>query len=74
MRLFIDVIRLIQEFWVGNEELVNMYDTRLGDAGYINFKLARTNNRGDGELLVSYYHQAISSLCFLMIAVSVSLC
>ncbi|KAL8210918.1 hypothetical protein R6Q57_005355 [Mikania cordata] len=40
----------LQEFWVGNEELVNMYDTRLGDAGYINFKLARTNNRGDGLL------------------------
>ncbi|KAI3748980.1 hypothetical protein L6452_12462 [Arctium lappa] len=40
----------LQEFWVGNDELVNMYDTRLGDAGYINFKLARTNNRGDGLL------------------------
>ncbi|KAJ0551848.1 putative EF-hand domain, endonuclease/exonuclease/phosphatase, EF-hand domain pair [Helianthus annuus] len=40
----------LQEYWVGNEELVNMYDTRLGDAGYINFKLARTNNRGDGLL------------------------
>ncbi|XP_076941879.1 putative calcium-binding protein At1g02270 [Bidens hawaiensis] len=40
----------LQEFWVGNEELVNMYDTRLRDAGYLNFKLARTNNRGDGLL------------------------
>lgn len=40
----------LQEFWVGNEELVNMYESRLGDAGYINFKLARTNNRGDGLL------------------------
>ncbi|KAI3704819.1 hypothetical protein L1987_75048 [Smallanthus sonchifolius] len=40
----------LQEFWVGNEELVNMYDTRLGEAGYVNFKLARTNNRGDGLL------------------------
>ncbi|KAG5558942.1 hypothetical protein RHGRI_008778 [Rhododendron griersonianum] len=38
------------EFWVGNEELVNMYERRLGDAGYITFKLARTNNRGDGLL------------------------
>ncbi|KAL8520671.1 hypothetical protein ACS0TY_011278 [Phlomoides rotata] len=37
----------LQEFWVGNEELVSIYDKRLGDAGYINFKLARTNNRGD---------------------------
>ncbi|KAJ8427915.1 hypothetical protein Cgig2_023291 [Carnegiea gigantea] len=39
-----------QEFWVGNEELVNMYEKRLGNAGYITFKLARTNNRGDGLL------------------------
>ncbi|GJV58104.1 uncharacterized calcium-binding protein isoform X2 [Tanacetum coccineum] len=43
--------RLIhEEFWVDNEELVDMYDTRLGDAGYVNFKLPRTNNRGDGLL------------------------
>ncbi|XAR52119.1 hypothetical protein NMG60_11020028 [Bertholletia excelsa] len=40
----------LQEFWVGNEELVNMYERRLGDAGYASFKLARTNNRGDGLL------------------------
>ncbi|KAK9673064.1 hypothetical protein RND81_12G143800 [Saponaria officinalis] len=40
----------LQEFWVGNKELVNMYEKRLGDAGYINFQLARTNNRGDGLL------------------------
>ncbi|KAK9724166.1 hypothetical protein RND81_05G053300 [Saponaria officinalis] len=40
----------LQEFWVGNEELVNMYEKRLGDAGYINVQLARTNNRGDGLL------------------------
>ncbi|KZV40958.1 hypothetical protein F511_05203 [Dorcoceras hygrometricum] len=40
----------LQEFWTGNEELVSIYDKRLGDAGYINFKLARTNNRGDGLL------------------------
>lgn len=40
----------LQEFWVGNEELVNMYEKRLGDAGYNTFKLARTNNRGDGLL------------------------
>ncbi|KAK2972805.1 hypothetical protein RJ640_028333 [Escallonia rubra] len=40
----------LQEFWVGNEELVNMYKKRLGDAGYVSFKLARTNNRGDGLL------------------------
>ncbi|XP_075503008.1 putative calcium-binding protein At1g02270 [Primulina tabacum] len=40
----------LQEFWVGNDELVNIYDERLEDAGYVNLKLARTNNRGDGLL------------------------
>uniref|UniRef100_A0A7N0TCG6 EF-hand domain-containing protein n=1 Tax=Kalanchoe fedtschenkoi TaxID=63787 RepID=A0A7N0TCG6_KALFE len=40
----------LQEFWVGNEELVSMYEKRLGDCGYVTFKLARTNNRGDGLL------------------------
>ncbi|KAH1193764.1 putative calcium-binding protein [Glycine max] len=34
-------------FWVGNEELVNMYEEKLGDAGYHLFKLPQTNNRGD---------------------------
>ena len=36
-------------FWVGNEELVNMYEEKLGDAGYHLFKLPQTNNRGDGK-------------------------
>ncbi|KAB1205245.1 hypothetical protein CJ030_MR7G012119 [Morella rubra] len=40
----------LQEFWVGNEELVNLYERRLGHAGYVLFKLGRTNNRGDGLL------------------------
>ncbi|XP_042474768.1 uncharacterized calcium-binding protein At1g02270-like isoform X1 [Zingiber officinale] len=40
----------LQEVWMGNEELVDMYEKRLGDAGYISFKLPRTNNRGDGLL------------------------
>ncbi|XP_039138408.1 uncharacterized calcium-binding protein At1g02270-like isoform X1 [Dioscorea cayenensis subsp. rotundata] len=40
----------LQEVWLGNEELVDMYEKRLGDAGYVSFKLARTNNRGDGLL------------------------
>ncbi|XP_031253553.1 uncharacterized calcium-binding protein At1g02270 isoform X2 [Pistacia vera] len=40
----------LQEFWVGNEELVNIYEKRLGEAGYLHFKLGRTNNRGDGLL------------------------
>ncbi|XP_051153003.1 uncharacterized calcium-binding protein At1g02270-like isoform X2 [Andrographis paniculata] len=38
----------LQEFWLGNAELVSIYDKRLGTAGYYTFKLARTNNRGDG--------------------------
>ncbi|KAJ8467788.1 hypothetical protein OPV22_030340 [Ensete ventricosum] len=40
----------LQEVWLGNDELVGMYEKRLGDAGYVSFKLARTNNRGDGLL------------------------
>ncbi|XP_050385291.1 uncharacterized calcium-binding protein At1g02270-like [Argentina anserina] len=48
----------LQEFWVGNEEFVNMYLKRLGDAGYGTFKLARTNDRGDGLLT------AVRSDCF----------
>jgi hypothetical protein len=39
--------------WLGNEELIEMYEKRLGDNNYDTFKLARTNNRGDGkELLI----------------------
>ena len=46
-----DVIVLIlsQEVWLGNDELVDMYEKRLRNANYTLFKLARTNNRGDGE-------------------------
>ncbi|KAK8445194.1 hypothetical protein SEVIR_9G279000v4 [Setaria viridis] len=40
----------LQEVWLGNDELVDMYQKRLGDANYTLFKLARTNNRGDGLL------------------------
>ncbi|EHA8592573.1 putative calcium-binding protein [Cocos nucifera] len=40
----------LQEVWLGNDELVDMYERQLGDAGYITLKLARTNNRGDGLL------------------------
>ncbi|XP_010246364.1 PREDICTED: uncharacterized calcium-binding protein At1g02270-like isoform X2 [Nelumbo nucifera] len=43
----------LQEFWVGNEELVGMYEKRLTDAGYVTYKLARTNNRG----LLTAVHQ-----------------
>ncbi|XP_078441712.1 calcium-binding endonuclease/exonuclease/phosphatase family isoform X2 [Wolffia australiana] len=40
----------LQEVWVGNEELVGLYEKTLEDAGYVCFKLARTNNKGDGLL------------------------
>ncbi|KAJ4895157.1 putative calcium-binding protein [Raphanus sativus] len=40
----------LQEVWVANEELVNMYHDRLGSAGYSIFQLPRTNRRGDGLL------------------------
>ncbi|KAK4743447.1 hypothetical protein SAY87_001448 [Trapa incisa] len=44
------IICLQQEFWVRNQEFVNIYQERLDDAGYVSFKLGRTNNRGDGLL------------------------
>ncbi|XP_058213068.1 uncharacterized calcium-binding protein At1g02270-like isoform X1 [Rhododendron vialii] len=47
----------LQEFWVQNEELVRMYEKRLGDAGYQTFKLPRTNNRGDGLLTAVFQTQ-----------------
>jgi hypothetical protein len=46
---------MFQEVWLGNEELVDMYEKRLGDAGYISFKLARANNRGDGMLELFFF-------------------
>ncbi|XP_059627772.1 uncharacterized calcium-binding protein At1g02270-like isoform X2 [Cornus florida] len=45
----------LQEFWVRNEELVRMYENGLKDAGYVTYRLARTNNRGDG--LLTAVHQ-----------------
>lgn len=45
---------------MGNDELVNMYEKRLGDANYTLFKLARTNNRGDGEPSLSLSLSPIS--------------
>lgn len=38
----------LQEFWLGNEELVRLYEDTL--ARYQTYKLARTNGRGDGLL------------------------
>ncbi|KAL6976451.1 hypothetical protein U1Q18_025239 [Sarracenia purpurea var. burkii] len=46
----------LQEFWVHNEELVRLYEKRLGDAGYLTYKLPRTNNRGDGLLTAVLRH------------------
>ncbi|GLJ43270.1 hypothetical protein SUGI_0898380 [Cryptomeria japonica] len=40
----------LQEFWIKNEELVDMYEKRFHDAGYDIYKLGRTNDRGDGLL------------------------
>uniref|UniRef100_A0A803LXP9 EF-hand domain-containing protein n=1 Tax=Chenopodium quinoa TaxID=63459 RepID=A0A803LXP9_CHEQI len=39
----------LQEFWVDNEELAGMYESRLHTEGYLTYKLARTNSRGDVE-------------------------
>lgn len=47
------IFLVVQEFWIGNEELVHLYEKRLGAAGYLSFKLGRTNNRGDGMLLMN---------------------
>eukprot|EP01018_Ginkgo_biloba_P016797 Gb_04016 [translate_table: standard] len=41
----------LQEFWVGSEELVDMYERDLENDGYEMYKLGRTNNRGDGLLM-----------------------
>jgi mRNA deadenylase 3'-5' endonuclease subunit Ccr4 len=41
----------LQEVWVGNEELVNMYHHQLSSSGYTIYQLARTNSRGDGKIL-----------------------
>ncbi|MCO5561724.1 hypothetical protein L7F22_015347 [Adiantum nelumboides] len=40
----------LQEFWLKNEELARLFDHSLGCSGYSTYKLARTNNRGDGLL------------------------
>ncbi|MCO5559760.1 hypothetical protein L7F22_013363 [Adiantum nelumboides] len=40
----------LQEFWLGNEELVHLYEQSLGCEGYDTFMLARTSDRGDGLL------------------------
>ncbi|KAF2618790.1 hypothetical protein F2Q68_00042870, partial [Brassica cretica] len=40
----------LQEVWVANEELVNMYHDRLATAGYNIFQLPRTNRRGDDRV------------------------
>ena len=42
---------LKQELWLGNEELVQLYEETLIQAGYHTFKLPRTNNKGDGECI-----------------------
>ncbi|WOL00157.1 hypothetical protein Cni_G08870 [Canna indica] len=57
----------LQEVWLGNDEFVDMYEKQLGDAGYVTFKLARTNNRGDGLLTaVQRDHFRILNQCELL--------
>lgn len=43
-------ILCLQEFWLGSEELTQLYDENLCQAEYLTYKLARTNSRGDGLL------------------------
>ncbi|CAL8128232.1 unnamed protein product [Prunus armeniaca] len=67
----------LQEFWVGNEELVKIYEKRLGDAGYVNFQLARTNNRGDGtdffiEILFNDCGDRVAQLLHVELATPIS--
>lgn len=62
-------VTVSQEFWVQNEELVRMYEKRLGDAGYQTYKLPRTNNRGDGTLT-----NFVSSILPLVILLLVNYC
>lgn len=40
----------LQEFWLDNQELVQLYTERLEQKGYDIHTLPRTNNRGDGLL------------------------
>ncbi|KAI5075199.1 hypothetical protein GOP47_0009275 [Adiantum capillus-veneris] len=51
----------LQEFWLGNEELVHLYEESFGCAGYDTFRLARTSDRGDG-LLTAINRDRISVL------------
>jgi len=56
--------------WLGNEELVDMYEKRLGDAGYISLKLARTNNRGDG----TFFSESCSLIFMLKLKLVFDVC
>lgn len=51
----------LQEFWLGNKELVHLYEESLVRAGYDTFMLARTSDRGDG-LLTAIKRDRISVL------------
>lgn len=57
-------MELLQEVWLGNDELVGMYEKRLGDAGYMCFKLARTNNRGDGRIYFYLFPPNFDSMSY----------
>ncbi|KAI5083846.1 hypothetical protein GOP47_0000015 [Adiantum capillus-veneris] len=61
----------LQEFWLGNEELTQLYDDNLSQADYLTYKLARTNGRGDGlvtairgnKLMVLDYKELLFNDC-----------
>lgn len=54
---------------MGNEELVNIYEKRLGDAGYLHFKLGRTNNRGDGIFFPIFFFGFVTLFIHIYITV-----
>ena len=61
--------------WLGNEEFVRLYEKTLDDAGYDCFKLARTNNRGDGMVLSSdwfFFYQSSLFFVFLILILQFS--
>lgn len=41
-----------------------MYEKRLGDAGYLSYKLGRTNNRGDGIIFYNFCESFLALMLF----------
>lgn len=51
----------LQEFWMENDDLMDLYVGRLSSEGYDTYILPRTNNRGDG-LLTAVKHADLEVL------------